>query len=89
MVVKNPTTYFGLWSATKVKAVSELLRHLGVSFEVDKERVDQERLEQWCAWDPTADEPHLGFNLWIRTSDLEKVGTKIVDAFPERKFGAP
>lgn len=84
----NHTTYFGLWSSAKLKAVSDLLRQLGVSFEVQEERNSQEILEEWCAWDPTAEDPYIGFKLWILTSDLGKVGKKIVEAFPERKFGA-
>ena len=83
------TTNFGLWSAAKLKAVTRMLRKLGVSFEIFEERADQKLLEHWCAWDPNAADPYLGYNLWIRTDDLEKVGYKIVEAFPERKFGAP
>jgi hypothetical protein len=83
------TTYFGLWSAEKTQRVSELLRILGVRFEVQEEKADQHILESWCAWDATAEDPHIGFNLWIWTADLPKVELKIVEAFPERKFGAP
>jgi len=85
----SQTTYFGLWSAEKIREVSELLRTLGARFEVNEERVDQRILEDWCAWDATAENPYIGFNLWIVTVDLPKVGSKIVEAFPERKFGAP
>jgi hypothetical protein len=83
------TTYFGLWSAKKIRQVSELLRALSVRHEAQEEKADQNILEAWCAWDATAENPHIGFGLWIWTADLLKVGLKIVEAFPERKFGAP
>jgi hypothetical protein len=82
------TTYFGLWSATKIKQVTDLLRDLDVKFEVTENPTTQEMLREWCAWDPTAANPTVGFDLWISHVDIPKVGTKIVEAFPERKFGA-
>jgi hypothetical protein len=54
---------------------------------VQEEELDQEILERWCAWDAKAEKSNVGFNLWIWRDDLPKVGTKIVDEFPERKFG--
>jgi hypothetical protein len=59
-----------------------------VRYEVNERVEDQEILEDWCAWDVTAMEPNIGFDLWIWSSDLPKVGSKIVEIFPERKFGA-
>jgi hypothetical protein len=82
----DPTTYFGLWSAKNIDRVCALLAELRVRYEVVQGRTDQHRLEQWFAWDPTADDPHLGFHLDILTADLPKVGTKLVEAFPERTF---
>jgi len=62
---------------------------LGVRYEVDEEdNVDQARLEDWCAWDPEAENPHLAFDLWIFSADLPRLGTKLVEVFPERKFEA-
>jgi hypothetical protein len=83
------TTYFGLWSAKKIQEASNLLSALDVRFEVQEETTKQEVLEDWHAWDPTAANPYVAFNLWILTVDLPKVGLKIVERFPERKFGAP
>ena len=82
------TTYFGLWSATKIRQVTDLLRGLDVRFQVTEHPTTQEVLENWCAWDPTAANPTVGFDLWISSADLTKAGTKIVEAFPDRKFGA-
>jgi hypothetical protein len=83
------TTYFGLWSAKRIEEAANLLRDLGVRFEMQEQTAEQEVLESWCAWDPTAKTPVIGFDLWIWTVDLPKVGYAIVERFPERKFGAP
>jgi hypothetical protein len=83
------TTYFGLWSAKKIEEAADLLRGLGVRFEIQEYAAEQEVLENWCAWDPTVKNPNIGFDLWIVTDDLPKVGYAIVEKFPERKFGAP
>jgi hypothetical protein len=56
---------------------------------VTEEIVEQKVLEDWCAWDATAENPYTGFDLWICFADLQKLGTKLVEKFPERKFGAP
>ena len=89
MVVEPQTTYLGLWSKRKVDQATVLLDSLGVRYEVlPEEGLDQARLENWCAWDPTNQNPHTGFHLDIWSEDLSKVGDKIVEMFPERKFGA-
>lgn len=80
-------TYFGLWSARKLKQATDLLRSLDVQFEVNDYPTTPEILKEWCAWDPTAANPTLGFDLWVSSADVHKVGTKIVEVFPERKFG--
>jgi hypothetical protein len=82
----DPTTYFGLWSAKNIERVCAPLTELGVHYEVVQQRIDQHRLEQWFAWDPTADDPYIGFHLDILTAELPKVGTRLVEAFPERTF---
>jgi hypothetical protein len=89
MSSSDATTYFGLWSAKNIQQASALLTALGVRYEIGQERADQHRLEAWCAWDPAADDPYVGFNLWIWMADLPQLGPKLVEAFPERKFGAP
>lgn len=83
-----PTTYFGLWSAKDIQRVSALLSQLEVRFEINEYEASQEMLEDWCAWDDSAASPNTGFDLWIFTDDLDKVGYKIVEMFPERKFNA-
>jgi hypothetical protein len=69
-----------------MRQARDLLSALGVRYEVQEEETDQKRLEAWCAWDASAERPTIAFNLWIWTADLPRVGTKIVEAFPERKF---
>lgn len=83
-----PETYFGLWSARDIQKVSDLLTHLGVRFTVQERDSTEEVLKEWCAWDSTSPNPSAGFDLWIYSEDLPKVGYKIVEMFPERKFGA-
>ena len=84
----EPSTYFGIWSRTKLDLASNLLNSLGVRYYVTELRESEERLKEWCAWDPNAADPNLGFDLWIHSDDLGLVGSKIVELFPERKFGA-
>lgn len=81
-------TYFGLWSATDVERAADLLIRLGARFEIVEYEATEEVLRDWCAWDVTSSTPHKGYDLWIWSDDLQKVGTAIVDTFPERKFGA-
>jgi hypothetical protein len=87
--MSNAQTYFGLWSAEGIRQVSNLLRTLGVTFEVNEYETTEDILREWCAWDAGAANPYVGFDLWVRRADVPVVGTHIVDVFPERKFGAP
>jgi hypothetical protein len=82
------STYFGVWSAAQSARVSELLDGLGVRYEFLIEEQSEERLREWIAWDSTASKPTDGYDLFIHSDDLEKVGTQIVELYPERKFGA-
>ena len=82
----DPWTYFGLWGERDVKKASTLLTSLGVRFEIFDQHETEKRLKDWCAWDPTSTNPNTGFNLYIHDEDLDKVGYKIVEMFPERKF---
>jgi hypothetical protein len=84
----DPWTYFGVYSAAQIARVSQLLKDLGAEFRVDIEEQSEDRLKAWTAWDPSAEKPNEGHELWIHTRDLDKVGTKIVEMYPERKFGA-
>ncbi|HEY1710213.1 MAG TPA: hypothetical protein VGG10_18225 [Rhizomicrobium sp.] len=83
------TTYFGLWPKRKLETVSTLLNELGVRYEVTEFPTDRETLVNWEAWDSSADNPMMGYDLWIFTDDLPKIGTRIVELFPERKFDGP
>jgi len=85
----DPWTYFGVWSAVQIARVSQLLKDVGAEFRVEIEEQSEERLKEWTAWDPTAENPREGHELWIHARDLDKVGTKIVELYPERKFHAP
>ena len=80
------STYFGVYSAAQAVRVSDLLNTLGVRYEFIRQEQDEERLQAWTAWDPTAAKPHEGHELFIHSDDLDKVGTRIVEMFPERKF---
>jgi hypothetical protein len=84
----EPTTYFGVWSKAKLDAVLAMLRPLGVRFYYVHDRYTEDLLKKWCSWDPSAADPYVGYDLFIHTDDLGIVGTRIVDLFPERKFGA-
>jgi hypothetical protein len=82
------STYFGVWSAAQAARISGLLDSLGVRYEFLVEQQSEERLREWTAWDPANAKPHDGYELYIHSDDLEKVGTRIVELYPERKFGA-
>ncbi len=84
----DPNTYFGVWPQAKLKRAVEILSAAGIRYEIQEEELDQGTLENWYAWDPNAENPNLGFNLWILHEDVPKLGTIILDEFPERKFGA-
>jgi hypothetical protein len=80
------STYFGVYSAAQAARVSELLLSLGARFEFVRQEQDEARLKAWTAWDPTASNPREGHELFIHSDDLDKVGTAIVEMYPERKF---
>jgi hypothetical protein len=80
------STYFGVFSASQAARVSELLDSLNVRFQFVCEEQGEERLRAWSAWDASAANPREGHELFIQTHDLEKVGNRIVDMYPERKL---
>jgi hypothetical protein len=82
-------TYFGIYSSAQKLRVAALLSSLGANFYFEPCRSTEEILREWTAWDPDAVNPTACHDLWIHSSDLGRVGTHIVDMFPERKFGAP
>ncbi len=79
------STYFGAYSASQAEQISELLERLSVRFEFVRQQQDEERLRAWRAWDPAASNPREGHELFIHSDDLDKVGTKIAEMFPERR----
>jgi hypothetical protein len=82
------STYFGVYSAAQAARLADLFESLAVRYEFIVEDKDEERLRAWVAWDPTAAKPFEGHELFIHSDDLAKVGTKIVEMYPERKFSA-
>jgi hypothetical protein len=82
------STYFGVYSAAQAARLSALLESLDVRYEFVIEEQSEQRLRDWTAWDPAAAKPREGHELFIHSDDLDKVGTKIVEMYPERKFGA-
>ena len=84
----DPWGYLGVWSAVGIAKVSNLLNSLGVRFYVNECVETEEVLREWCAWDEESATPFTAFNLWVHEDDRLKLGDSIVEAFPERKFGA-
>jgi len=84
----NPVTYFGPYSNAQRSRVESLLSSLGVHYYFEIVEMPEESLRKWTAWDPASLTPTSAYDLWIHSSDLDKLGTGIVDMFPERKFGA-
>ncbi len=72
-----------------MQRVSDLLTSLKFRFQVSEYGATDDVLKDWLAWDPTSADPNKGFDLWVHSVDLPVVGNKIVEMFPERKFGAP
>ena len=79
---KNCVSRFDLWSAPDIQTVLDPLTSPRARFELnDESGRSEEDLKLWWA-------PHTVFHLWIHSEDRSKVGTKIVEMFPERLFGA-
>jgi hypothetical protein len=85
---QEPSSYFGLYSANQRTQVVELLSRLRVRFTFDVVQESEERLRAWAAWDESSANTHTGHELFIRSEDLDILGTQLVELFPERKFGA-
>jgi hypothetical protein len=73
------STYFGLWSKVNATRVSELLDNIGARYRFTIGQQSEERLREWSAWDPASLDPFEGYELYIHTADLEKVGARIVE----------
>lgn len=86
---EHPATYFGLYSPMQRSQLIALLSSLGIRFQFVGTTESEEQLREWTAWDESSASTLAGFHLYILSSDLDKLGTKLVELFPERKFGAP
>jgi hypothetical protein len=86
---REPSTYFGLYSPNQRARATDLLARIGVRFEFVQVKETEDRLRSWTAWDESSASSQTGYELFIRSADLERLGTQLVDLFPERKFGEP
>src|SRR5262249_41450342 len=84
----DSSTYFGLYSARQRAEVTTLLTSLCVQFEFVEVQETEDRLRAWTAWDDSSAGTLTGHELYIANKDLERVGTKLVELYAERKFGA-
>jgi hypothetical protein len=82
------TTYFGLYSDNQRAKVVDLLSRLGIRFSFTVVQESEERLRAWTAWDESSADTRTGHELFICDKDLSTLGSKLVELFPERKFGA-
>jgi hypothetical protein len=78
----EPTSYFGVYSAKQRDEIIVLLRSLVIRFEFVAVAESEERLRAWTAWDESSAATLEGFELFISSADLSKVGTKLVDLYP-------
>jgi hypothetical protein len=85
----DSSTYFGLYSPKQRAEVVALLTRLGVCFEFQEIQETEERLRAWTAWDESSASSCTGHELFVSNADMDKLGTKLVELYPERKFGAP
>jgi hypothetical protein len=85
---RDSQTYFGLFSAKQRVQVVALLSSLGVRFEFIESQETEERLRDWAAWDESSATSRTGYELFVSTGDLDRLGTRLVELYPERKFGA-
>jgi hypothetical protein len=83
---EHNVTNFGLFSKSKMHQVAALLDSLGVRYYFEEDIRSEDDLRHWTAWDEHAAEPHKAYNLWTHYDDYNKIGTAIVDLFPERNF---
>jgi hypothetical protein len=83
----DPWTYFGLFSKDQIFRVEELLNLKGIEFYKVKTEETEERLKAWSAWDVSSCDSREGHELFVHDKDIGKLGTALVDMFPERKFG--
>jgi hypothetical protein len=81
------TTYFGLWSANQRLRVVELLSSLGVRFHFVDARESEDRLRAWEAWDESSAGTLTGYELFVRTADLDKLSMRLVEMFPKGSSG--
>src|SRR5262249_54868714 len=83
---QEDTTYFGLFSGAQRANVITLLEGLRVRYTFQEVRETEERLRAWTAWDDSSSAALVGYELFVNNADLDKLGTKLVELYPERKF---
>ena len=87
-MAEGDTTYFGLFSGRQKAEVIKLLEALRVRFTFYEVTETEERLRAWTAWDDSSSGSLVGYELFVSDADLDRLGTKLVELYPERKFGA-
>ncbi len=82
----DPWTFFGTWSLKDKLVVESILNRLEVNFHVTESAEGEEILRGWYAWDPEAENPHMGYHVWVHNDDIHKIGNELKDNFPEREY---
>ena len=81
-------TYFGVFPAAQAARISQMLDGLAVRYEFVVQVQSEERLRAWMAWASDGAVPHHGHELFIHSDDLDTVGERILELYPERQFGS-
>ncbi len=84
---KRHVTYFGMYSFEQRNRVSQRLASLQVNFYFEPCVTTEDRAREWTAWDLASPNPMECYDLWVHSADLDRLGTTIVDMYPERRFG--
>ena len=88
MTEEDDATYFGLFSANQHAEVIRLLDGLRIRYTFEKVNETDERLRAWTAWDDSSSASLVGYDLFVNSADLDRLGTKLVELYPERRFEA-
>jgi len=80
----DPWTFSGTWSLKDKIVVESILAGLNVKFHVTESPEDEKLLQNWSAWDPEAENPNVGYGVWVHNDDIRKIGNELLDRFPEK-----
>jgi hypothetical protein len=80
------STYFGSLSAKQRAEVAALLTSLAVRFEFLQVEETEERLRAWKAREESSASTNKGYEPFVAKADLDRLGSKLVELYPERKF---